>query len=55
MRTINFQLGQPVPEAKCTSQYTLEMIETQLKRDDLSEDQREYLEKLKERKYGVQQ
>lgn len=52
MRTVNFSLGQPVPEAKATSQYTLELIEKQLQREDLPEDQREYLEKLKERKYG---
>ncbi len=51
MRTVNFNLGQPVPEAKCSSQYTLEHIEIQLQRKDLPEDQREYLEKLKERKF----
>ncbi len=52
MRTVNFSLGQPVPEAKATSQYTLELIEKQLQREDLPEDQREYLEKLKERKFS---
>lgn len=42
-----------IPEAKCSSQYTEELIDKQLARTDLPEDQREYLEKLKERKYGM--
>lgn len=49
---LNFNIT-PIPEAKCSSQYTLQNIENQLKRDDLPQDQREYLEKLKERKYGI--
>lgn len=48
---INFEL-KVIPEAKASSQYTLEHIEIQLQREDLPADQREYLEKLKARKYG---
>ncbi len=41
-----------IPEAKASSQYSKELIDIQLKRTDLPEEERKYLLQLKERKYG---
>lgn len=41
-------------QAQAKSSYSKELIEAQLARQDLPLDQREYLEKLRNKKYGVQ-
>ncbi len=48
----NNWLPKPIIKAKASSQYSKELIDIQLARTDLPENQRKYLEQLKERKYG---